>query len=238
MGAVAVIELLASQSASSFPVLNAIILVPVLGALVVVLLPNSRPEMMRPIGAVFASIAAAMSLYVMTQFSSHDAGFQFESIQSWIPALGINWHVGIDGISLWLVVLTGLITPIVLLAVDPHHEPKSYTAWLLLLQAGSFGAFLALDLFLFFVMFEIVLVPMYMLIGGWGYEDRRYAATKFFIYTMAGSALMLVAIISVATLSAGEQGITFDVVELAQRQALSTNTARLCFLAFALAFVI
>lgn len=238
MGAVAVIELLASQSASSFPVLNAIILVPVLGALVVVLLPNSRPEMMRPIGAVFASIAAAMSLYVMTQFSSHDAGFQFESIQSWIPALGINWHVGIDGISLWLVVLTGFITPIVLLAVDPHHEPKSYTAWLLLLQAGSFGAFLALDLFLFFVMFEIVLVPMYMLIGGWGYEDRRYAATKFFIYTMAGSALMLVAIVSVATLSAGEQGITFDVVELAQRQALSTNTARLCFLAFALAFVI
>ena len=119
MGNVAVIELLASQSASSFPVLNAMIIVPVIGALVVVLLPNSRPEMMRPIGAIFASIAAAMSLYMMAQFSSHDAGFQFESIQSWIPALGINWHVGVDGISLWLVVLTGLITPIVLLAVDP-----------------------------------------------------------------------------------------------------------------------
>ena len=135
-------------------------------------------------------------------------------------------------------VLTGLITPIVLLGVDPHHDAKPYTAWLLLLQAGSFGAFLALDLFLFFVMFEIVLVPMYMLIGGWGYEDRRYAATKFFLYTMGGSALMLVAIVSVATLSAGDGGITFDVVALAERQALATNTARLCFAAFALAFVI
>ena len=237
MGA-AVMSLIAAQSTSSFPVLNALILVPIIGALVVVLLPNSRPELMRPIGALFSSIAAALSLYVMAQFSIHQPGFQFESIQSWIPSLGINWHVGVDGISLWLVVLTGLITPIVLVAVDPHHDPKPYTAWLLLLQAGSFGAFLALDLFLFFVMFEIVLVPMYMLIGGWGYDDRRYAATKFFLYTMAGSALMLVAIVSVATLSAGDQSVTFNVVELAERQALSTNTARLCFLAFALAFVI
>ena len=180
-------EMVAVQTGSTFPVLNAMIVLPALGALVVVLLPNSRPEMMRPIGAIFSSMAAAMSLFVMTQFSSQDPGFQFESIQSWIPALGINWHVGVDGISLWLVVLTGFITPIVLLAVDPHHDPKPYTAWLLLLQAGSFGAFLSLDLFLFFVMFEIVLVPMYMLIGGWGYDDRRYAATKFFLYTMAGS---------------------------------------------------
>lgn len=232
------IELLVAQNSASFPVLNALIIVPIAGAMAVVLLPNSRPELIRPIGAIFASIAGVLSLYVMVQFSVNDPGFQFQSIQSWIPSLGINWHVGVDGISLWLVVLTGLITPIVLVAVDPHHDPKPYTAWLLLLQAGSFGAFLALDLFLFFLMFEIVLVPMYMLIGGWGYDDRRYAATKFFLYTMAGSALMLVAIVSVATLSSGNQDITFNVIELAQRQALSTNTARLCFLAFVLAFVI
>ena len=144
-------SLIAAQSASSFPVLNALILVPIIGALVVVLLPNSRPELMRPIGALFSSIAAALSLYVMAQFSIHQSDFQFESIQSWIPSLGINWHVGVDGISLWLVVLTGLITPIVLVAVDPHHDPTPYTARLLLLQAGSIGAFLALDLFLFFL---------------------------------------------------------------------------------------
>ena len=145
-------QLLTAQSVASFPVLNALIIVPVVGALVVVLLPNSRPELMRPVGAIFAAIAGAFSLYVMAEFSVQDPGFQLQSIQSWIPSLGINWHVGVDGISLWLVVLTGLITPIVLIAVDPHHDPKPYTAWLLLLQAGSFGAFLALDLFLFFVM--------------------------------------------------------------------------------------
>ena len=238
MGATSVIQALAAQTEASFPVLNALIIVPIVGALVVTLLPKSRPELMRPVGAIFSAIAGALSLYVMAEFSISQSDFQFQSIQSWIPSLGINWHVGVDGISLWLVVLAGLITPLVLVAVDPHHDPKPYTAWLLLLQAGSFGAFMALDLFLFFVMFEIVLVPMYMLIGGWGYDDRRYAATKFFLYTMAGSALMLVAIVSVATLSAGDQGITFSVIELAERQALSTNTARLCFLAFALAFVI
>ena len=149
MGATAVMQLLTAQSVASFPVLNALIIVPVVGALVVVLLPNSRPELMRPVGAIFAAIAGAFSLYVMAEFSVQDPGFQLQSIQSWIPSLGINWHVGVDGISLWLVVLTGLITPIVLIAVDPHHDPKPYTAWLLLLQAGSFGAFLALDLFLF-----------------------------------------------------------------------------------------
>ena len=237
-------ELLAAIGSSdsagaSFPILNYLILLPAIGAVVVALLPKSRVELARPVGALFSSAAGAMAIYMMVKFDRHDGGFQFESVQSWIPDLGITWHVGVDGISLWLVVLTGLITPIVLLGVDPHHDPKPYTAWLLLLQAGSFGAFLALDLFLFFVMFEIVLVPMYMLIGGWGYDDRRYAATKFFLYTMAGSALMLVAIISVATLSAtGDLPLTFDLVDLADRQALATNTARLCFAAFALAFLI
>lgn len=230
--------LAASEGGASFPILNYLILIPAVGAVVVALLPKARAELARPVGAMFATAAGAMSLYLMTEFDREDAGFQFESMQSWIPDLGISWHVGVDGISLWLVVLTGLITPIVLLGVDPHRDEKPYTAWLLMLQAGSFGAFLALDLFLFFVMFEIVLVPMYMLIAGWGYDDRRYAATKFFLYTMAGSALMLVAIVSVATLGGGDAGVTFNLVELAEAQGLATNTARLCFVAFALAFLI
>ena len=231
--------LAATEGASNFPLLNYLIAIPAVGAIVVALLPKSRSDLARPVGAMFAAAAGAMSLYLMVSFDAADPGFQFESMQSWIPDLGISWHVGVDGISLWLVVLTGLITPIVLLGVDPHHDPKPYTAWLLMLQAGSFGAFVSLDLFLFFVMFEIVLVPMYMLIGGWGYDDRRYAATKFFLYTMAGSGLMLVAIVSVAVLSSGGgHDLTFDVVALAERQALTTTTARWCFAAFALAFVI
>ena len=145
---------------------------------------------------LFSGGVAGLAIYLATQFDSHDGGFQFEQINSWIPDLGIAWHVGVDGISLWLVVLTGRDLPARTAGIDPHGDPKPYTAWMLVLQAGSMGAFLALDVFMFFVFFEIVLVPMYMLISGWGYSERKYAATKFFLYTMLGSALMLVAILA------------------------------------------
>ena len=231
-------SLLGASGTTDFPLLNALIFVPMAGALAVALLPRSRPDLARPIGTLFAAIAGAMSLSLAWQFDAADGGFQFESVVSWIPALGISWHVGVDGISLWLVVLTSLVVPIVLAGVDPHHDPKPYTAWLLLLQAGSVGAFVALDLFLFFVMFEVVLVPMYLLIAGWGYEGRRYAATKFFIYTMAGSALLLVAIVATAVLGSPDSGITFSLQTLAEGQLLGQNTARLCFVAFAIAFLV
>ncbi len=120
--------------------------------------------------------------------------------RNWIADLGIGWHLGVDGISLFLVVLSGLLFPLAIVAVAPSHDPKPYYAWLLVLQAGCIGVFCALDLFVFFVMFEIVLVPMYFLIGGWGYAERVYAALKFFIFTMLGSALMLVGIVSLAVL--------------------------------------
>ena len=107
--------------------------------------------------------------------------------------LGISRHLGLDGISLFLVVLTGLLFPLVILAVIPEHDPKPYYAWLLPLQAGCLGVFVALDLFVFFVFFELVLeTPAYFLIGGWGHGNRTYAAVKFFLYTMLGSAFMLV----------------------------------------------
>ncbi len=238
--------LAASGAAGDFPLLNALIFVPAVGALIVALLPRSRPDLARPLGTLFAAVGGALALALAWQFdvtAATDAatvadGFQFLSQQSWIPALGISWHVGVDGISLWLVVLTSVVVPIVLAGVDPHHDPKPYTAWMLLLQAGSVGAFVALDLFLFFVMFEVVLVPMYLLIAGWGYEGRRYAATKFFIYTMAGSALLLVAIVATAVLGSPDSGITFDLVTLAEEQGLATDTARLCFVAFAIAFLV
>ena len=230
---------LAAEASATFPILNALIVVPAVGALVVALIPRRRPETVRQVGVLFSAAAAALSIYLLVQFQRGRPGFQFESVQSWIPDLGVSWHVGVDGISLFLVVLTGVIFPVVLIGVDPHHDVKAYTAWMLVLQAASFGAFLALDLFLFFIFFEIVLVPMYMLIAGWGYSERRYAATKFFLFTMAGSAVMLVAIVAVAVLSTGEDApLTFDVVELAQRQALGVETARLLFLAFAVAFAI
>src|SRR5262249_35301259 len=136
-----------SLGADSFPILTALILVPAIGALVVALAAKSRPEFVRLIGIIFSSITGAMSVWLVASFATHSAGFQFTSQHQWIEAWGIGWHVGVDGISLFLVLLTGLIFPLSIIGVDPHHDEKSYLAWLLLLEAGVMGSFLSLDLF-------------------------------------------------------------------------------------------
>ncbi len=231
-------QILAATS-SGFSVLNAMIIVPAVGALVVALLPKNRPEIVRMIGVLFSATAGALTFWLALNFETGVSGFQFETSNAWIESLGISWSVGVDGISLFLVVLSGLLFPLALIAVNPHHNEKAYTAWLLLLMSGTLGVFVALDLFGFFVMFEIVLVPMYMLIGGWGHGNRIYAATKFFLYTMFGSALMLVAIVTLVALHNADTGVlTFDLVTLGEWQGLSEGTARWLFLAFALAFAI
>jgi NADH-quinone oxidoreductase subunit M len=180
--------------------LTAAIVLPFVGALVVALVPKGRAELHRLVAMLFATGSGAITLWLMAAFDRHDAGFQFVVNRTWVADFGISWHLGIDGISLFLVVLTGVLFPLSIIAVTPHHDAKAYYAWLLVLQAGCTGVFCALDLFVFFVMFEIVLVPMYFLIGGWGYADRVYAALKFFIFTMLGSAFMLVGIVSLAFL--------------------------------------
>jgi NADH:ubiquinone oxidoreductase subunit 4 (subunit M) len=196
-------SILASEGASatvlSSPLTVAIVL-PFLGALVVSLIPRGRVELHRLAALVFSAGTGSLTIWLLCAFDRHDAGFQFQVNRHWIADFGISWHLGIDGISLFLVVLSGLLFPLAIVAVTPSHDPKPYYAWLLVLQAGCIGVFCALDLFVFFVMFEIVLVPMYFLIGKWGYADRIYAALKFFIYTMLGSALMLVGIVSLAVL--------------------------------------
>ena len=176
------------------------IALPFVGAAVVSVIPKGRVELHRLVALLFAVGTGAITVWLLSTFDRADAGFQFEVKRAWISDFGISWHVGIDGISLFLVVLSGLLFPLAIIAVTPQHDPKPYYAWLLILQGGCIGVFCALDLFLFFVMFEIVLVPMYFLIGGWGYAERVYAALKFFIFTMLGSALMLVGIVSLAFL--------------------------------------
>jgi NADH-quinone oxidoreductase subunit M len=227
-------------AAQPFPILTSLVLVPLVGAALVVLVPRRREEVLRQVAVLVSVATGALSVYVLAAFDTAEAGFQFVSQQTWIESLGISWSLGVDGISLFLVVLTGVIFPIALLATSPGHDPKPYYAWLLVLQAGAMGVFVSLDLFLFFVFFEIVLVPMYFLIGGWGHGRRVYAAMKFFLYTMFGSAFMLVGIVALVVLNARATGgaITFDIVELAESQAIATNTARWIFLAFALAFAV
>ena len=194
--------MLANESASGVVTtpLTLAVLLPFVGAVVVALIPKGRVELHRLVALLFATATGALTLSLLAGFDRHDSGFQFEVSRAWISDFGISWHLGIDGISLFLVVLSGLLFPLVIIAVTPDHDPKPYYSWILVLQAGCIGVFCALDLFVFFVMFEIVLVPMYFLIGGWGYADRVYAALKFFIFTMFGSAFMLVGIVGLAFL--------------------------------------
>ncbi len=225
-----------------FPVLPALIVIPLLGALALLAIPASRSELLRPLALLFTTATAALSFWLI---GAYEIGrnvelFQFVSHHEWISSLGISWHLGVDGISLFLVALCGLLFPVAIIALDPDHHPKSYYVWLLVLEAGCIGTFLALDLLLFFLFFEIVLVPMYFLIGKWGHDNARYAAVKFFLYTMLGSAIMLVGIVSLAFLHAAQPGndLTFDLVEIASAQSLATTTARWIFLAFAVAFAV
>ncbi|MDQ3384967.1 MAG: NADH-quinone oxidoreductase subunit M [Actinomycetota bacterium] len=229
----------AHAGSPEFPILTALIVIPALGAVALALTPKSRPELSRLVGVGMSLITGAMSVYLMTQFVIDEPGFQETSKHTWIESFGISWNLGVDGISLFLVVLTGILFPLALIGVKPHHDTKSYMAWLLLLEAGCMGVFLALDLFLFFVAFEIVLVPMYFLIGGWGYGQRVYAALKFFLFTMLGSAFMLVSIIALAFLHERATGVlTFDLVEIAEAQAVAETTARWLFVGFAVAFAV
>jgi NADH-quinone oxidoreductase subunit M len=220
----------------SFPLLTTLIALPFAGALLVMLLPRRRPELAKILGFVVAAATGALSLFLLTQYKADGPQFQFVSQHAWIRDLGVSWKLGVDGISLFLVVLTGVLFPVALAGPKVHNDVKSYVAWMLLLEAGCMGVFLSLDLFCFFVFWELVLVPMYMLIGGWGYERRIYAALKFFLYTAFGSALMFVAILTVAFLHHG--GPTFDLVRLATDQDFSRATGRWLFLAFALSFAI
>ncbi|MDX2378505.1 MAG: NADH-quinone oxidoreductase subunit M, partial [Acidimicrobiia bacterium] len=231
--------LAAESTGGGFPILTALVLVPVIGALAILFTSRERPELTKLLAILSSVTTAAMSVWLLGSFEKDDAGFQFVSKHTWIEQWGISWHLGVDGISLFLVVLTAVLFPLVILGIDPHHDDKPYFAWLLLLEAGVIGSFLSLDLFLFFVCFEIVLVPMYFLIGGWGYENRVYAATKFFLFTMLGSAFMLVGLIATVLIARDDLGkITFDLVELAEGSDFAANTGRWLFFAFAIAFAV
>ncbi|WP_419848970.1 NADH-quinone oxidoreductase subunit M [Candidatus Poriferisocius sp.] len=221
--------------------LPAIIFLPLVGAAAVALIAPSRSEVLKPVAVATSAATGALTLWLMAAFDKNDGDFQFTQLTEWIGSAGISWHVGVDGISLFLVVLTGLLFPIAIVACDPPHDAKAYYIWMLVLETGCLGVFLALDLVLFFLFFEVVLIPMYFLIGKWGHENRKYAATKFFLFTMLGSALMLVGMLALAVLTARETGgaVTFNLLELAEDAgALPTITARWIFLSFVLAFAV
>ena len=224
--------------ATGFPLLTATVVFPILMAVVVALLPRSRPDVVKLTGFLASIGTGLLTVWMLTQFDSGEAGFQFVSEHVWIEEWGISWKLGVDGISLFLVVLTGVLFPIAFAGPKVKRDVKSYVAWMLVLEGACLGSFLSLDLLLFFLFFELTLVPMYFIIAGWGYENRVYASLKFFLYTLFGSAFMLVGMLALVFLSADGGEITFDLVDLADRQAIAATTARWIFAAFALGFAV
>lgn len=218
--------------------LTALVLLPVAAAIIVALVPSRRREIHLSLGIALAVMPLALAGYLFWVFEP-SAGFQYVDRATWYEPWGIDWHLGVDGISLPMVALTTLLVPIALAASTTITvRTKEFVVYTLLLEAGLIGAFLALDLFLFFVFFEAMLIPMYFIIGIWGTERRIYAAVKFFIYTAFGSALMLAAIIGLALTYVSETGsASFALADLAGLD-LSIGTERLFFAAFAIAFAI
>jgi NADH-quinone oxidoreductase subunit M len=219
--------------------LDIVLFLPLIGFLVLLAVPKSNPQASRMGALVISLLVFVLSLGLVSGLGAGD-GFVYTTNVVWISAPVIHYHVSLDGLTIWLVLLSTFLTPIAILvswkSVD--HRVKEFFAFLILLEFGLIGVFIALDLFLFYVFWEITLVPMYFLIGIWGHDRRIYATVKFFLYTFAGSVLMLTAIIYIYNLTG-----TFDYVEIVSqiqsgKVAFLPNTELLLFLAFFIAFAI
>ncbi len=227
----------------NFPILTSVVFLPTAGALALLAIDNDggrRDQFIRWAALAVSIVAFAGTLAVWAAFDPASGDFQLVERHAWIPRFGISYHLGVDGISLFLVVLTGFLTPLALLSSwgGVHKQVRGFMVLVLLLESAMLGVFVSLDLFLFYVFWDAMLVPMYFLIGVWGYERRIYAAVKFILYTMAGSVLMLVAIIGLAWLHNEAAGsYSFDLLDLYQLQ-LPANLEFWFFLAFTLAFAI
>src|SRR5207253_7193038 len=179
-------------------ILSVVLFTPLVGALLLLFIPRERENAHKIAGNVFGVLGFLVSLPLLRWFKPEWGGFTFEEAADWIPSIGAKYHLGIDGISLLLVMLTTFLGMIAILSSWSaiHLRTKEYYILLLLLQTGMIGVFVSLDFFLFYVFWEVMLVPMYFLIGVWGSDRRLYAAIKFFLYTLAGSVLMLLGIIA------------------------------------------
>jgi NADH-quinone oxidoreductase subunit M len=228
---------------TSFPILSSLVALPVVGAIVLLLVRGDEEQsgpVARKIALIVSLLVFAETVLLWMRFDGASAGFQFVERHAWIPAFGIEYFVGVDGISLLLLVLTGFLTPLALLASweSVHKQTRTFCVFVLLLESAMMGVFISLDLFLFYVFWDAMLVPMYFLIGIWGYERRIYAAIKFILYTMAGSVLMLLAILGLAYMHYTATGAySFDLLKLYAMQ-VPMHAQFWFFLAFALAFAI
>jgi NADH-quinone oxidoreductase subunit M len=222
------------------PLLSTILWLPLAAAIVLAFLPKTSETAIKG-WSLFASTAVfILSLGLLRGWDETQVSFQFVESKAWIPQWGITYGLGVDGITLWLVLLTTFLTPIIFLSQwnSVHKHPKEYFIAFLVMETAMIGAFLATDLLLFYIFFELMLLPMYLVIGVWGGKNRIYAAIKFFLFTIAGSLLMLLAIIYLVFQNYHQTGLpTFAITDLYGTQ-LAPGAQALLFFAFTLAFAI
>ena len=225
---------------SGFPLLTLVVFAPMVGGLLILLWKKASDETIRNIALSVSLLTFVFSLPLFVFFNTALTEPQFIEKLPWIPSLGVEYFIGIDGLSILLVLLTTFLTPLCVLISwnEIKKKARQFFALLLLLETGIIGVFVSLDLFLFYLFWEVMLIPMYFLIGVWGGPNRIYAAVKFFLYTIAGSLLMLVAILFVFNTHQSMTGVTtFNLFDLYQTQ-FPPNQKFLLFLAFFVAFAI
>ena len=223
-----------------FPVISLVTFFPIFGVLILMFIDKKAEDTLRGTAMAFALIEFFISLPLLFSFQNGVAGMQFVEHHSWIKSLGLGYFVGIDGISIWIVMLTTFLTPICVLCSWTYIQKRvmEFMICLLLLETAMLGALVSLDLILFYVFWELMLIPMYLLIGVWGGDNRIYAAVKFFIYTAAGSVFMLLSIFYLYYLNYKFTGtLTFNLLELYKLNIPISAQFWLC-LAFFVSFAI
>jgi len=215
---------------------------PLLGSLFIALMPAANTKLIKQIALAVSLLVAGVGISAALGFEANQNGFQYVEKYSWIPALGINYQLGVDGISLILILLSVLLVPIVIVggwneSENGRFSVKTFYVLILILETMMIGVFAATDLFLFYVFFEAMLVPVYFLIGGYGTGARQAAAVKFLLYSLFGGLLMLASIIGIFVISGNQIGRTFDIEALSGLQIDST-TQNFLFLGFFIAFAI
>lgn len=221
-------------------ILTLLVFLPLVGAAAMLVFMRGKPNAFKSAALITSVFELALAVVAAARFDTGASGFQLVESHSWIPSLGISYHLGVDGISLLLVLLTALLTVVAILGTwnSITDRQLAFFVSLLVLETGMIGVFVSLDLFLFYIFWEVQLIPMYFIIGLWGGPRRVYAAIKFFLYTFAGSVLMLVAIIAIVWWYAKNVGpATFDIL-LLQQAGFGGSLALWAFAAFFIAFAI
>jgi NADH-quinone oxidoreductase subunit M len=222
----------------NFPYLTVLVLLPAGGALATALMVRVRREVTEILGIAVALATLAFAIAIAVLLHTDNGGYQFVSQHVWAPSIGVSWFVGVDGISVFLVLLAAVLFPIALAGARARTDARPFVAWMLLLEAACIGSFISLDLVLFFLFFELTLVPAYFIITGWGFSRRAYAAVKFFVYTFLGSAFLLVGIVVLAFVHQHQTGVlTFSLPAL-EHTSFGSTTGTLLFLAFTAAFAV